>query len=112
MVSHFCIASHAFLRSARAPLPRFWILARDGRQCPLSHLPRAAAQARSSPRASACSQPPDGRVLYCIVGSSPPRMVALVAIPYRIREVRTRQLRRACFSGGLCRKDPQALGET
>eukprot|EP00965_Chrysotila_dentata_P017361 576583-Pleurochrysis_carterae.AAC.1 len=56
--------------------------ARDGRHCPLSHLARATAQARPSPRARDCSQPPTVCISYnIVVGSCPTRTVALVVIP-------------------------------
>eukprot|EP00965_Chrysotila_dentata_P122492 4048089-Pleurochrysis_carterae.AAC.7 len=52
--------------------PSFRILARDGRRCPLSHLPGATAQACLSPRACASSQSPTLRILYQFVGSCRP----------------------------------------
>eukprot|EP00965_Chrysotila_dentata_P184497 6090740-Pleurochrysis_carterae.AAC.2 len=46
------------------PLPRLSdTRARDGCRCPLSHLPRATAQALPSPRTRACSRPATSRSL-------------------------------------------------
>eukprot|EP00965_Chrysotila_dentata_P086786 2864578-Pleurochrysis_carterae.AAC.2 len=77
-VRRFRLVSHAYSRSARAPLPNlFNRLTRDGRRRSVSALPRATAQARPCPRARACSQPPTDCILLHFVGSRPPRMEAL-----------------------------------
>eukprot|EP00965_Chrysotila_dentata_P219851 6191392-Pleurochrysis_carterae.AAC.1 len=49
-----------------------WILACDGRHCPLSHPPRAVAQARPSQCACAFSQPPDDCIHIFIVAPARP----------------------------------------
>eukprot|EP00965_Chrysotila_dentata_P172441 5690511-Pleurochrysis_carterae.AAC.1 len=72
MVSHFCIASHAYSRSARAPLTSSRFLdtdAHDGHCRPVSTPPGNKTQARLSPRGCASSQPPTECSLY--VSSSP-----------------------------------------
>eukprot|EP00965_Chrysotila_dentata_P159976 5283724-Pleurochrysis_carterae.AAC.1 len=57
MVPRFCIASHAYSRSARAPLLKFLdTLARDGCEPPISERPSLSHRAGAS-------QPPRPRLL-------------------------------------------------
>eukprot|EP00965_Chrysotila_dentata_P108780 3593611-Pleurochrysis_carterae.AAC.1 len=52
--------------------PSSWILARDGRRCPVEPPPRATAQARPSPRACACSEPPTTCIYVIVVAPARP----------------------------------------
>eukprot|EP00965_Chrysotila_dentata_P079433 2619290-Pleurochrysis_carterae.AAC.1 len=72
MVSHFAFASHAYLRSARAPFPK--LLEVRSRWPPL--LCRATLldppHRRAQPRARASSQPPNSCIVVFLLAPARP----------------------------------------
>eukprot|EP00965_Chrysotila_dentata_P181582 5994163-Pleurochrysis_carterae.AAC.1 len=59
MVSRFCIASHAYLLSARAPLPKLLeTRACDGRRCPVKPPSLSHRVGASSPAPALAPSPP------------------------------------------------------
>eukprot|EP00965_Chrysotila_dentata_P187777 6172344-Pleurochrysis_carterae.AAC.1 len=72
MVSPFAFASHAYSRSARAPLPKLWRLARDGRRCPLEPPSRSHRVGALQPARLCLLPAPNDLYLYNCRRSCPP----------------------------------------